>query len=666
MIKTASSSRFSSSCDEDDDFDSCSESSREESSSPSSSNSTSSSSNSSTREIPSTLHQPSWNKNTISNLPFQYSFSSFVRRRKQSLHSSKCYSDQHATRINDDNDDEDERKDQSKPGSTVANEELLASPSKRNKNSQDRLSSAISLERRKRQLDWSTYLLILSVVLWSFVQINIFYSSHVSHRSNYGMQTKTYNHNAYVNIKDDPNAIGNKDMNGRSQNRPRSREFNRKPDKEALLPGCEYVEWQQEKGSSLLQCNALHELDLKFLLGRSFPSLQRQRKHQRNNSVQDAQFNRTIHASLNHTKTLYGKDTSRLRSNDGDSVSLGKYLSSGLWRDVWSLESSHDFPATPSTVLKMMKMEHDVVHRNFERHRREAATMERLADSPHVIDLYAFCGNTILTEFAPRDLSTMLQMGHSRNQLRKKSSRVNESRSSQHAGLQKSDEAIAISKSLHFSGNASHSENYHLTMSQRINMALQAAKAIQSLHENDVIHADLTAKQFLVLETEEQNIGGRSMLLKINDFNRCRFVPHKIRNSTSDNDEKCPIRIPSAPGIYRSPEEYAGQNLTNQIDMFSLGHVLFEIWTGTPAWGDVGGRQVRQHVLEGQLPPGLRKLLAAKDETQTDEIQHAQLHRLIAQLIGRCYTVNPNDRITAAELVGELNRLAEESKRNNL
>mmetsp|Transcript_33784 Transcript_33784/g.56484 ORF Transcript_33784/g.56484 Transcript_33784/m.56484 type:complete len:114 (+) Transcript_33784:687-1028(+) len=106
-------------------------------------------------------------------------------------------------------------------------------------------------------------------------------------------------------------------------------------------------------------------------------------------------------------------------------------------------------------------------------------------------------------------------------------------------------------------------------------------------------------------------------------------------------------------GSYRSPEEYAGQHLTPQIDIFSLGHVLFEIWTGTSPWNDTGGKRIRQNVQEGKLPPKLQKLL---DDT-------TNLNQAMGQLIADCYRVDPQERITADGLVEELTRLLEAETR---
>jgi serine/threonine protein kinase len=157
----------------------------------------------------------------------------------------------------------------------------------------------------------------------------------------------------------------------------------------------------------------------------------------------------------------------------------------------------------------------------------------------------------------------------------------------------------------------------------------------------------------LVLNSQHQ------LILKINDFNRCRFIPFKTDSnatSTIHGNEKCPIRIPTAPGLYRSPEEYAGRNLTEQIDMFSLGHVLFEIWTGTEPWDDTGKKRVRQHVQDGQLPAGVVQLLHNAEDKVVVEKSNvlASLDRSMGRLLVKCYKVNPKERISASELVAEL------------
>lgn len=350
--------------------------------------------------------------------------------------------------------------------------------------------------------------------------------------------------------------------------------------------------------------------------------------------------------------------------------SLGKYLNSGLWRDVWSLQLDAIFlhsnfanEDAGEAVLKMMKMEHDVIPRNLERHRREAVTMERLSPSPYVIDLFAYCGNTILTEFAPQDLATAIKGKQQPKTKRGRGGKKAPPRVGRNIPDELDDHSQGDIDAV-LQAEAEEEQNdklaQNLTPIERLKLALQATKGVKALHDNDIMHADLTAKQFLVSKACEKTDTSCEMRVKINDFNRCRFIPHKSGNSTTNYpDEKCTIQIPSAPGLYRSPEEYAAKNLTEKIDVFSLGHVLFELWTGNGPWDDVGGKTIRQHVQEGRLTSGLMKMLENGKGNTNDKL--GSLNHDMEKLIARCYNADPRQRITADALVKELCRLIQKA-----
>jgi hypothetical protein len=72
-----------------------------------------------------------------------------------------------------------------------------------------------------------------------------------------------------------------------------------------------------------------------------------------------------------------------------------KIVGHGYWRDVWIVyESSGE-----KTVFKSLRFEHDINHRNLDRMRRDALTMERLTSSPYIVDIYSFCGSSSISEF---------------------------------------------------------------------------------------------------------------------------------------------------------------------------------------------------------------------------------------------------------------------------
>jgi serine/threonine protein kinase len=352
-------------------------------------------------------------------------------------------------------------------------------------------------------------------------------------------------------------------------------------------------------------------------------------------------------------------------------------------------------------VLKTMKPEHEVIHRNLERHRREAATMSHLTKSPYIADLYAYCGNSILTEFASQDLSRTLKRNTKDGQKERRRIIKDSNRAIREREPRKSIRQLSLNDNISdTSSSLSSSLSTTLALRTRIDWALQASKAIAYMHRSDVIHADITTKQFLVISS---SLGTRkdgndelnnNIQVKLNDFNRCRFVPRRQQSlgkmtaaertnitytqSTYGNTTgTCTVRIPSAPGSYRSPEEYSDKELTPQIDVFSLGHVLYEIWTGgqTP-WNDVGVKRIKNMVMDGVLPIKLKKLKDWDDQSErhltgnntydmNEDFLSAENERAFGRLITKCYAVDPKLRITADGLVRELTNLFESVRGQN-
>jgi len=237
-------------------------------------------------------------------------------------------------------------------------------------------------------------------------------------------------------------------------------------------------------------CNDLHEIDLPFV-------------HERSTSSSESSMPR-----------------------------LG-YLGKGYWRSVWAVDPRAGSMTEP-VVVKLMRMAHDVTNSNFHRHRYDALVMERLTSSPHVVDIYGFCGNSVLTEFIGTPLD-----------------KVTESRNW--------DNPLA---------------RLHMTKMGRLRLALDVAKGLQALHEvpgGPVIHADIFPGQFLVTPAGQ---------VKINDFNRCRIMGRYKKTG-----KPCDFDIDWASGRMRSPEEYALSLYQNEkIDVFSMGNVLYNILTGETPW----------------------------------------------------------------------------------
>ena len=133
----------------------------------------------------------------------------------------------------------------------------------------------------------------------------------------------------------------------------------------------------------------------------------------------------------------------------------------------------------------------------------------QLKDHPNIVHLLGLCECDMVTEYFPNYMDVLL-LGDS-----------------DHSGKPEKLQEIPIERV--------------------ISMALQAARGLQALHElpgGPVVHADLQPRQLLM---DDKGV------VKINDLNRCRFM------GKDDAGEPCPFKISKGNGVWRSPEEYAGE-----------------------------------------------------------------------------------------------------------
>lgn len=103
----------------------------------------------------------------------------------------------------------------------------------------------------------------------------------------------------------------------------------------------------------------------------------------------------------------------------------------------------------------------------------------------------------------------------------------------------------------------------HFPEDEVIQMALDAARGLQALHEvpeGPVVHADLQPRQLM---RDEHGV------VKLNDLNRCRFMGRDAAGNP------CPFRINKSSGVWRSPEEYAWE-VRRQHTEIVLGAIILQ------------------------------------------------------------------------------------------
>jgi serine/threonine protein kinase len=186
---------------------------------------------------------------------------------------------------------------------------------------------------------------------------------------------------------------------------------------------------------------------------------------------------------------------------DAQGKSSVRLLAAGYWRDVWKARDPYNL-----AVVKTMRYEHAFEPRNYDRHRRDAVAMERLTSSEWVMEIYSFCGNSGMFEFA---------------------------------------DGGSIEDSIFYSkGNKWNS-------TERLVVAYQVASGLADLHNFEkegrasIAHTDVTTSQFVYV--------GEAGIYKLNDFNRCRFIRWNKKK-----DEPCSYHVGNNPGTVRSLSAICG------------------------------------------------------------------------------------------------------------
>ena len=296
-------------------------------------------------------------------------------------------------------------------------------------------------------------------------------------------------------------------------------------------------------------------------------------------------------------------------------------LDHGFFRDIWTFKPQIEGVIL---VLKTLRHIHELTDRNFDRHRRDALIMDHLTASNHVANIYSYCGNSIASDFARRGTV--------------------------------SDLIWPLS-----------GENNNMTASEKLKLVFQVAQAVNDAHMYDenglatVAHTDITPSQFLVFDDGS---------IKINDFNRCRFL---MRNGKGGI---CPYKVTHNPGKFRSvsrthpifssksfsplqihshttcdqfqPEEYSYDNQTEKVDIYSMGNVFYSILTGLWPFEDEDDVQKVQKDITIGIRPSIEGI--SNDEST------------IAQIIQLCWKQSPNERPTATEIVSLLQTKIENHK----
>jgi serine/threonine-protein kinase len=171
-----------------------------------------------------------------------------------------------------------------------------------------------------------------------------------------------------------------------------------------------------------------------------------------------------------------------------------------------------------------------------------------------------------------------------------------------------------------------------LSSGEALRLALQIAEALHVAHQKGILHRDLKPANIFVTRD------GRAKVL---DFGLAKVM-------TSDRDvTRTSDGTVAGTAAYMSPEQLEGRELDARSDVFSFGLVLYEILSGTRAFGGDTVAQVLRAVLRDDPPP-LRTLPALERIVQRclakDASRRYQTMGEVAAALAQTSGVTPVDQ----------------------
>jgi hypothetical protein len=162
----------------------------------------------------------------------------------------------------------------------------------------------------------------------------------------------------------------------------------------------------------------------------------------------------------------------------------------------------------------------------------------------------------------------------------------------------------------------------------RLKLAKQVTKGVATLHEAGVIHNDLN----------QANVG----------YSELKRAPVLFDFNIAILGKECPFESKYANPQWRAPEEQElGALLTEKVDIYALGNILFRFAVGSTPWGPKLTSEEKVIIADGKMRHGL--LPPFPLEPANDTATQALLH-----IMYQCFAYDPRKRPSANRVLAML------------
>jgi eukaryotic-like serine/threonine-protein kinase len=162
----------------------------------------------------------------------------------------------------------------------------------------------------------------------------------------------------------------------------------------------------------------------------------------------------------------------------------------------------------------------------------------------------------------------------------------------------------------------------HMAVQEALRVFIQATDALIHAHKRGVIHRDLKPSNLMLVETDEGDT-----VIKIVDFGLA-----KLKTLTGEHQKLTKTGEVFGSPIYMSPEQCTGKKVDARTDVYSLGIVMYQAFTGRPPF--LGKNSI--DVIRKQLKDPVPSFREANPELS--------LSREIESVVMKALCKNPEDR----------------------